>query len=173
MSTRSVLNSLRASAPSKTRRFRLWPDQITFHFTAARTSPEINRRQSLEDLARWSKEPIDLDDYPTWRAVFRLLLQIRAPAPLVIVIDEFPYLASDEGGLAEVASELNAAWEQSRLERPMVLVLAGSSVATMEALAASGSPLYGRFDWHGRAARTPLASASVRHSVGPSLRHTY
>lgn len=127
-----------------------WPEDITFHFTAARTSPEINRRQLLEDLARWSGEPVDPEDYPTWRTVFRLLLGLRTPEPLVVVIDEFPYLATDDAGLAEVASELNAVWERRRSDRPMVLVLAGSAVATMEALATGGSPLYGRFDWHGR-----------------------
>ena len=126
-----------------------WPHEVTFHFTAARTTPEINRRQLLDDLARWSGEPIEPDDYPTWRSVFRLLLEIRAPEPLVVVIDEFPYLASDEAGLAEVASELNAVWERRRDDRPMVLALSGSAVATMEALAAGGSPLYGRFDWQG------------------------
>lgn len=127
-----------------------WPDELTFYFTAARTSPEINRRQLLEDLGRWSGEAIDPEDHPTWRSVFRLLLEIRAPAPLVVVIDEFSYLARDEAGLAEVASELNAVWERRRTDRPVVLVLAGSSVAMMEALATGGSPLYGRFDWHGR-----------------------
>ncbi len=127
-----------------------WDEHVAFFFTAARTSPELNRRQLLVDLARWSGERIEPDDHPTWRSVFRLLLDLRVPEPLVVVIDEFQYLADDERGLAIVASELNAAWEQRRPPRSFLLVLAGSVVHTMEALAGGGAPLYGRFHWHHR-----------------------
>lgn len=128
----------------------VWDERTAFFFTASRTSPELNRRQLLVDLARWSGEPIEPDDHPTWRSVFRLLLELRSPEPLVVVIDEFQYLADDDRGLATVASELNAAWEQRRPPRSFLLVLAGSVVHTMEALAGGGAPLYGRFHWHHR-----------------------
>ncbi|MEX2534494.1 MAG: ATP-binding protein [Trueperaceae bacterium] len=127
-----------------------WSSRGAFLFTAARTSPELNRRQLLTDLANWSGEPLDVEDYPTWRSVFNLLLETRAPEPTVLVIDEFQYLANDETGLAEVASELNAAWERRRAKRPLLLVLSGSAVTTMEALAGGGAPLYGRFHWQHR-----------------------
>jgi AAA+ ATPase superfamily predicted ATPase len=68
--------------------------------------------------------------------------------PLVVVIDEFQYLGEGEGGASEVASELNAVWERPGQQKPVVLVLSGSAVGTMEALAAGGGPLYGRFSWH-------------------------
>ncbi len=58
-----------------------WTDQQAFGFTASRTSPELNRRQLLLDLARWSGEPIEPDDHPTWRSVFRLLLDAVRPNP--------------------------------------------------------------------------------------------
>lgn len=87
------------------------------------------------------------NDYSSWRNVFNLLLNIRAPEPIVVALDEFQYLADDEKGLAVVASELNAAWEQTREVRPFVLVLSGSSVGVLESLAAGGAPLYGRFSW--------------------------
>lgn len=124
--------------------------ELAFFFTAARTSPEINRRTLLADLARWSGEGIEAEDYPTWRSVFNLLLDLRAPEPLVLIIDEFQYLASDEAGLAEVASELNAAWERRRAPRSLLLILSGSVAGTMEALASGGAPLYGRFAWKQR-----------------------
>lgn len=127
-----------------------WPEQATFFFTASRTSAEINRRQLVTEWARWSRESVRAEDYPTWRTVFRLLLGSRRREPYVIVIDEFPYLAAGADGLAEVASELNAVWERQDRDRRLVLALAGSAVATMEALASGGSPLYGRFDWQGR-----------------------
>ena len=103
-----------------------WDDERAIFFTAARTSPELNRRQLLLDLARWSGEPIEPEDHPTWRSVFQLLLDLRSPHPRVLVIDELQYLTDDERGLATVASELNAAWERRRAQRSLLLVLAGS-----------------------------------------------
>lgn len=137
-----------------------WPAPDLFLYTASRTTPELNRQQMLTDLAAWSGEDISPADYPSWRTVFRLLVEIatrraleQPPKPTVIVLDEFQYLADGDAGVAEVASELNAVWEGQELRRaaaghlPFLIVLAGSAVATMEALAGGGSPLYGRFDW--------------------------
>ncbi len=127
-----------------------WGDTPYFLFTAARTTGEVNRRQLLLDLAAWSGEEIRLEDYPTWRSVFNLLLEFKAPEPLVVVVDEFQHLADDPASVTSVGSELNAAWERRREPRPMLLILSGSAVGTMEALAAGGGPLYGRFDWQRR-----------------------
>jgi AAA+ ATPase superfamily predicted ATPase len=121
-----------------------------FLFTAARTTAEINRRQLLQDLSAWSGEEIRLEDYPTWRTVFKLLIEVRAPEPLVVVLDEFQYLTDEADGAATIASELNAAWERRRPDRPLLLILSGSAVGTMEGLAAGGGPLYGRFAWQHR-----------------------
>ncbi len=128
----------------------VWGAYPYFLFTAARTTPEVNRRQLILDLAAWSGEDLHAEDYPTWRAVFNLLLDFQVPAPLVVVLDEFQYLAHDKEGLARVSSELNAAWERRRPPRSFLLVLCGSSVGTMESLAAGGGPLYGRFNWQHR-----------------------
>lgn len=123
-----------------------WPADQYFLFTASRTSPEFNRQQLLRDLSRFLNRVIEAQDYPTWRSVFNLLLDVRLPRPLVFVLDEFQYLADGESGLAEVASELNSAWERPRANQPLVLILAGSAVGIMQGLAAGGAPLYGRFD---------------------------
>lgn len=127
-----------------------WSNLPLFFFTASRTTPEINRRQLLEELARWSGEDLTPEDYPTWRTVFRLLLEAGRPSPMVVVLDEFQYLGDDASGALEVASELNAVWERSASESPFLLVLSGSAVGTMETLASGGGPLYGRFDWQHR-----------------------
>ena len=127
-----------------------WDERASFYFAASRTTPEVNRRQLVTDLAAWSGEELRPEDYPTWRTVFNLLMDLRAPDSLVVVLDEFQYLGDGGAGAAEVASELNAAWERRRPERPFLMVLSGSTVGTMEALAGGGGPLYGRFSWHGR-----------------------
>lgn len=124
-----------------------WPAERTFYFTASSTTPEQNRRQLVEDVARWSGQPLSTDDYPNWRTVFRMLLELRAPEPLVIVLDEFQYLGESRRDLESVTSELNAAWEQRRPQRPLVFVISGSAIRTLEALDAGGAPLHGRFSW--------------------------
>ena len=127
-----------------------WGDRSVFFFTASKTTPELNRRQFVEDLRAWSGEDLRPEDYPTWRTVFRALLELGVPGPVVAVLDEFQYLGDGEAGAIEVASELNAVWEAARPERGFLLVLAGSAIGTMEALAAGGGPLYGRFAWQGK-----------------------
>ncbi len=58
-----------------------WPSERTFYFTASATTPEQNRRQLITDLAQWSGQELRAADYQTWRTVFRLLLDVRAPEP--------------------------------------------------------------------------------------------
>jgi AAA+ ATPase superfamily predicted ATPase len=126
-----------------------WPPERTFYWTASATTSLQNREQLIRDLSQWAKEPLDPTEYPTWRTVFRLLLDLQAPQPVVIVLDEFQYLGEDPRDLAAVASELNAAWEQRRAPRSLVFVIAGSAVRVLEALDSGGAPLHGRFAWKG------------------------
>ena len=90
---------------------RIWPAERAFYFTASATTPEQNRRHLVEEASRWVGEVLHPDDYPTWRTVFRMLLSLKPDQPIVVVLDEFQYLAGGEAGLREVASEFNAAWE--------------------------------------------------------------
>ncbi|HSU14655.1 ATP-binding protein [Longimicrobium sp.] len=136
----------------------VFPPEELFLYTAAQTTPELNRQQLITDLAAWSGGAVRIEEYPTWRTVFRLMADVaerRAAGdpvrPTVVVLDEFQYLADGDRGVAAVASELNAVWEQverGKPRLPFLIVLAGSAVATMEALAGGGAPLYGRFAWH-------------------------
>lgn len=126
-----------------------WPEDRTFYWTASATTAAQNRAQIVRDLAQWSGDDLRPDDYPTWRTVFNLLLDLRAPMPLVVVLDEFQYFGDDEHHLTQVASELNAAWERRRPRRPFVLVVSGSALGTLEGFDAGGAPLHGRFAWKG------------------------
>ncbi len=125
----------------------LWPSEQVLYYSASSTTPAINRQALLQAASHWSGQELRIEDHPTWRTAFRTLFSLRSNEPIVIVLDEFQYLADGESGLGEVASELNAVWE-SGLSRSagLLVVLSGSAVRTMQALAMGGSPLYGRLD---------------------------
>lgn len=129
----------------------LWPEAQTFYYVASDATGELNRRELLAELSRWSGEDLRLEDFPTWRTVFRHLLAVRAPEPLVIILDEYQYLRDQS---ESVDSQLAAVWEEyknrNRTRDRCLLVLCGSIVETMERLDAAGSPLYGRIDWKHR-----------------------
>lgn len=129
---------------------RVWPREATFYFVAAETTPEINRREILDEVARQTGRVVEAEDYPTWRTVFRLLFELNAPDPAVVILDEYQYL---RGGDDDVDSQLLAALELYRnagSDRPLVLVLCGSLVRAMEQLDSVGAPLHGRFQWTGQ-----------------------
>lgn len=118
------------------------------YFTASATTPQINRRALLREAELWADVELRPEDHPTWRTVFRALFELRKDDPVVIVLDEFQYLADDESGMQELASELNAVWERPLdRESGLLVVLSGSAVRAMEALESGGSPLFGRLDW--------------------------
>jgi len=126
---------------------RTWPDARVFYFLAADTPAELNRRDLLRELAAWSKRDLNPDDYPTWRTVFRIFVEMAVEAPLVVILDEFQYLL---GGPDDAASQLVAVWDREAAGRPLTLVLCGSEVSAMEHLLAGGQPLYGRASWSAR-----------------------
>lgn len=126
---------------------RLWDSRRALYFVASATAPEINRQVLMQTAAQWAGVDLRPEDHPTWRLVFRSLLALRPDEPIVIILDEFQYLAAGDDGLREVASELNAVWE-SEMQRAagVLVVLCGSAVRTLAALEQGGSPLYGRLD---------------------------
>jgi AAA+ ATPase superfamily predicted ATPase len=84
---------------------------------------------------------------PSWEAAFNYLADIAGrytpSMPLVVVIDEFTYLAQSEPA---IASLLQRAWDHrlSKLDG-LRMILSGSLVGIMEKQVLSGqSPLYGR-----------------------------
>src|SRR5688500_10809239 len=74
----------------------VWPASQTLYFTAANTTPAQNRLALVAEVSRWSGQALDPEDFPTWRTLFRLLLDLRAPDPIAIVLDEFQYLGESE-----------------------------------------------------------------------------
>jgi AAA+ ATPase superfamily predicted ATPase len=74
------------------------------YFTASATSPAINRRALLREARVWSGAELREEDHPTWRTVFRAIFELHPDRPLVVVLDEFQYLAGGDEGLQKAAS---------------------------------------------------------------------
>ncbi len=79
-----------------------------------------------------------------WEAIFQHLGQSaeRRGNPLVIVLDEFPYLCEGNSGVPSIVQKV---WDDIRDRRaPLILVLCGSRISFMETLLAERNPLHGR-----------------------------
>jgi uncharacterized protein len=87
---------------------------------------------------------LDLGHLPSWDAALGYLIARAIDEPLVLVLDEFPYLCESD---ATLPSTLQARWDH-RGESTLSLVLAGSHVGLMEELVAADAPLFGRADAH-------------------------
>jgi len=124
---------------------RVWKNP--FYFLAADTNLETNRTDLLRELGQWSGMEVFPEDYHTWRSVFRLMARIARDKPQVFILDEFQYLL--EHG-SDVVSQLTAIWDREMDDSPLLLVLCGSEVSTMEALQSRDSPLFGRLSWSSR-----------------------
>jgi uncharacterized protein len=103
----------------------------------------------LEERVRAMGPPLpgdllDLGHLDTWDAALGYLLARSRDEPLLLVLDEFPYLCEADPALP---STLQARWDH-RGDARLSIVLAGSHVGLMEELVAADAPLFGRADAH-------------------------
>ncbi len=138
---------------------RVWEGTRVFYFLAGDTTPELNRREILREIAPLLQDPADADPalYPSWRNVLRLFADLATEAPLVVVLDEFQHLLQGE---EDVASHIMAVWDRELRGRPLVLVACGSEVGTMQRLEHASGPLYGRWNWAARLRPFDYANAA-------------
>ncbi|GHV93190.1 ATPase [Spirochaetia bacterium] len=77
-----------------------------------------------------------------WLLIFKTLLEQKSPERLVIVFDEFQYLARANPAFPSIMQKV---WDTLLAKSNVMLILCGSSVSMMEsAVLAYESPLYGR-----------------------------
>ena len=117
-------------------------------FLPGTRAPVAEALRRLEERVRTVLPPVpgdllDLGHFDTWDTALGYLLA-RADEPLLLVLDEFPYLCEADPSLP---STLQARWDH-RGDSPLSVVLAGSHVGLMEELVASDAPLFGRPDMH-------------------------
>lgn len=96
-----------------------------------------------------SANPLPGVDEPTfpaqnWREWFGRVAVAASDGPVVVVLDEFPWMAAD-GDTASLEATVQSVWDRTLEKLPVFLVLIGSDIAMMERLAQHDRPLYGRF----------------------------
>ncbi len=78
----------------------------------------------------------------SWEAALTLLgNEATKDAPIIIVIDELPYLVD---AYEPIEAVLQKVWDRTLERKPVLLVAIGSDLAMMEMLTSYGRPLHGR-----------------------------
>jgi uncharacterized protein len=79
--------------------------------------------------------------FPTWEDLFAYLTERAGTEPLLLVLDEFPYLAEAAPALPSI---LQSVWDHRWAGTRIKLVLNGSHISAMTRLEDADQPLYGR-----------------------------
>lgn len=112
-----------------------------------------------------SNVPRDLSLVPTestasWPGMFRALAAVLPDSPVIVVLDELPWLAEQD----EIFDgALQTAWDRLLSSRAVLLLLVGSDLHMMERLTAYDRPFFGRAD---NLLLGPLNPAEVGSTLG-------
>lgn len=118
-------------------------DKPTVFFAALENSAEINLEALSGAIAEAENAGTNADfRYKSFSAAFTKIQEMSLYKRLVLVIDEYPYLAKAEAG---ISSLLQNYLDHSFKETQLFLILCGSSMSFMEnQVLGYQSPLYGR-----------------------------
>jgi AAA+ ATPase superfamily predicted ATPase len=86
---------------------------------------------------------VPADPTASWPDAFRILAAVLPDTPVVVVLDELPWLA-EQDDIFDGA--LQTAWDRLLSRRPLLLFLLGSDLHMMERLTAYDRPFFGRAD---------------------------
>jgi uncharacterized protein len=117
----------------------------------------LDRPHAEPDRAALVPEPERLDLRPD---ALRVLASVLPEVPVVIVLDELPWLAEQD----EIFDgALQTAWDRLLSRRPVLLLLLGSDLHMMERLTAYDRPFFGRAD---NLLLGPLNPAEIGRALG-------
>ena len=106
---------------------------------------QTTEQNNTESLAELIGETFDFPKptFENMEALLRFLFQKSEKEPLILVLDEYPYLRENTKGLDSV---LQSVIDHYKDTSHMKLIVCGSYVDTMKALLEKQNPLYGRID---------------------------
>jgi hypothetical protein len=135
------------------------------YFTAVKgASPVESVASFLADLAESGiardRELVTGPGAGGWSDALRVLASVLPDRPVVVVLDEVPWLAEQD---ALFDGALQAVWDRLLARRPVLLLLLGSDVHMMERLTAYDRPFFGRAD---NLVLGPLNPAETGRAVG-------
>src|SRR5665647_1496283 len=117
------------------------------YFTGVKLAPMHRQLEMLAEAFLGSRHPVTdvhlLFDSPptTWREAFNRWALAARNAPVIVVLDEFPWAVEADPSLE---GELQVAWDTTLSKLPILLILIGSDVAMMSRLIEHDRPLFGR-----------------------------
>ena len=135
------------------------------YWVANRLSPALQLRSFSQAVYNTihPDTPADAEfTYPTWKMALTQTAQLAADQRLILILDEFPYVAEAEPGLPSVVQNV---WDHRFKQSRIFLVLAGSHIGMMTRLLHYHAPLYGRFTAHLHLKPLPFAATAefLRH----------
>ncbi|OGN80821.1 MAG: hypothetical protein A2X23_13570 [Chloroflexi bacterium GWC2_73_18] len=131
----------------------------TIHYTATQQSAPIELA-AFTDAVRASLGTEGLPAgyaFPDWSSALDFVTDHAGDQRLVVVLDEFPYLAGSTPGIESIVQRW---WDRGGRGSPVMLVLCGSAVAYMAQIGGAAAPL------HQRATATIHVAALVYRAAG-------
>jgi AAA+ ATPase superfamily predicted ATPase len=119
-------------------------DKRAVFFGATQQSEGVELARLAETARRDLGDPaLDLvgGRFASWEAALRYFVASARDEPLLVVLDEVPYLLRSTRGFASV---VQAVWDHVPPGSKLMLVLTGSAVGTIEGLLGGGGALRGR-----------------------------
>lgn len=106
---------------------------------------QTTEQNNVDSLSELVGETFDFPKpaFADMESLLRFLFRTSEKEPLILVLDEYPYLRENVKGLDSV---LQSVIDEYRDRSNMKLIICGSYVDTMKELLAKQNPLYGRID---------------------------
>jgi len=114
-----------------------------FYYGALEAAEADARRHLGTELAAYLNAPAPFS-FPDWTTAVGGLLALGKERPVVVVLDELPYLVRVVPALPSILQAAFAPRSRSRLESRTRLILCGSALSLMGQLLAGEAPLRGR-----------------------------
>lgn len=117
-------------------------DKNALYFLSANASGDMNLKIFSEQLMQYFDPGLENASFPDFDAAFRYLSRKSEDERMVLVIDEYPYLAESIEGMSSI---LQRAIDEYFSKGKLFIILCGSSMSFMEnQVLNQKSPLYGR-----------------------------